>query len=170
MDGVCERTEGAGPGVCERGGVVRAAAAADAEDMPGPGVCDRGAGVCDRGGAGVCERVGESGVAGVVGREDMDAERACMALNRERGEAAEDALALAVETDVLELEEGYVDWEELYGVGEGVGDVGTDGGISGTDTPRVVASVRSWETSCRSCWHSDNFWFSWDRCNETKKK
>lgn len=93
MEGVCERIEGAGPGVCDRGGVLSAAAAADAEEWPGPGVCDRGgawddgAGVCDLGGAGVCERVGERGVAGVVGREDMDADLVCIALNRERGDA-----------------------------------------------------------------------------------
>jgi hypothetical protein len=73
----------------------------------------------------------------VVGREDIEADLACIELNRESGEV-------------------YDDWEELYGVGdveceweicagdgEGVGE--TDGtlGISGGVPPSVVASARN---------------------------
>lgn len=145
--------------MCERG---RAAAAADAEDWPGPGVCDRGAGVWDLGGgfagetAGVWERVGDSDVAGVVGREDIETDLVCMELNREIGEV-------------------YDDWEGLYGVGDvemcagdgdGVGDTEGKFGISGGVPPSVVASARSWLTCVCSCWASWDFWVYWDRYSD----
>jgi len=117
-DGVWERG-GIGAGVCDREGI-------------GAGVWDRGgtgAGVwdleesCD--GAGVWDLVGEMGVAGVDGREDMEADLECMELNRDRGDCAE---------------------ELLYGVGEGEGDIGAGIGDnarcgSGVVTPRVVANA-----------------------------
>lgn len=67
------------------------AAAAEADDTREPT-----AGVCDRGMAGVCDRVGEMGVAtaGVVGLDDMDAERVW---EERSGEALALALPLAVE-------------------------------------------------------------------------
>jgi len=45
-------------------------------------------GVCDRGGgtAGVWDRAGGVGVAGVEGRDDMEADLTCVELNRERGD------------------------------------------------------------------------------------
>jgi hypothetical protein len=44
--------------------------------------------VCERGGAGVWDRVGDTGVAGVEGRDDMEADRPCMEVNREIGVVA----------------------------------------------------------------------------------
>jgi hypothetical protein len=55
------------------------------------GVCDRIDGVCDLtggGGAGVCDRVGED-IAGVDGREDMEADLTWTELNRDRGDCAD---------------------------------------------------------------------------------
>lgn len=67
---------GAGTGVWERGGT-------------GAGVWDLELS-CD--GAGVCDLVGVMGVAGVDGREDIEADLECMELNRDRGDCAEEVV------------------------------------------------------------------------------
>jgi len=74
----------------------------------------------------VCDLVEVIGVAGVDGREDMEADLECMELNRDRGDCAEELV--------------------LYGVGEGDGESGIGVGDntrcdSGGVTPRVVANA-----------------------------
>ena len=74
----------------------------------------------------MCDLVGDMGVAGVVGREDMEADLECMELNRDKGDCA---------TELV-----------LYGVGEGDGDTWVGVGDnarcgSGGVTPRVVANA-----------------------------
>lgn len=76
----------------------------------------------------MCDLVGVIGVAGVDGREDIEADLECMELNRDRGDCAEELV--------------------LYGVGEGDGETGVGVGVgdnalcgSGGVTPRVVANA-----------------------------
>jgi hypothetical protein len=72
----------------------------------------------------VCDLVGVIGVAGVDGREDMEADLECMELNRDRGDCAEELV--------------------LYGVGDGDGESGVGDNTrcgSGGVTPRVVANA-----------------------------
>ena len=76
--------------------------------------------------AGVWDLVGDMGVAGVDGRDDMEADLECMELNRDRGDCAEELV--------------------LYSVGDGDGDTGVGVGdnarcASGGVTPRVVANA-----------------------------
>ena len=73
----------------------------------------------------MCDLVGVMGVAGVDGREDIEADLECMELNRDRGDAEELV---------------------LYGVGDGDGETGAGVGDSarcdsGVATPRVVANA-----------------------------
>ena len=74
----------------------------------------------------MCDLVGLMGVAGVDGREDMEADLECMELNRDKGDCADELV--------------------LYGVGEGDGETGVGVGDnalcgSGGATPRVVANA-----------------------------
>lgn len=117
--GVCDRV---GAGVCDLGGV-------------GPGVWERGIGpgVCDleeiSEGAGVCDLVGVTGVAGVVGREDIEADLVCIELNRDKGDCVEEFV--------------------LYGVGDGDGETCETGAgvgdkvrcVSEGAPPKVVANA-----------------------------
>ena len=69
--------------------------------------------------------VGDTGVVGVVSREDMEADLECIELNRDRGDSVE---------------------ELLYGVGDGDDETGIGVGdnvrcVSGVATPRVVANA-----------------------------
>ena len=86
--------------------------------------------------------VGDTGVVGVVSREDMEADLECIELNRDRGDCVEEL--------------------GLYGVGDGDGETGIGVGdkvrcVSGVAMPRVVAKAFNWFTSTRSCWHSCDF-------------
>ena len=69
--------------------------------------------------------VGDTGVVGVVSREDMEADLEFIKLNRDRGDRVE---------------------ELLYGVGDGDDETGIGVGdnvrcVSGVATPRVVANA-----------------------------
>jgi hypothetical protein len=76
----------------------------------------------------VCDLVGVTGIAGVDGRGDMEADLECMELNRDRGDCVEELVLNGV---------GEGDGES--GVGVGVGDnVRWDSGVA---TPRVVANA-----------------------------
>jgi len=99
-------------------------------------VCDLGGGLTEEGEVGGWERVGDKGVAGVVGREDIEADLACIELNRESGEVYDD-------WEVYGVGDVECEWEMCPGDGEGVGE--TDGtlGFSGCVPPSVVASARS---------------------------
>lgn len=76
----------------------------------------------------MCDLVGVTGVAGVVGREDIEADLECIELNRDRGDCVEE-LAL------------------LYGVGDGAGETGAGVGdkvrcvSEGGVPPKVVANA-----------------------------
>ena len=89
----------------------------------------------------MCDLVGDKVVAGVDGREDIEADLECMELNRDRGDCAEELV--------------------LYGVGDGDGETGVGVGdnvrCESGGTPRVVANAFNWFTSTRSCWHSCDF-------------
>lgn len=74
----------------------------------------------------MCDLVGVTGVAGVVGREDIEEDLECIELNRDNGDCAEEVV--------------------LYGVGDGDGETGVGVGdnvrcVSGVATPSVVANA-----------------------------